>query len=186
MVPDLNIAIVGALCLVTAALAIIQGSRRSTVVVVRLAGFAWTRHDFCRGWLISGDTGSGKTRSGINQLLFQVFSNEPNWAAFASMIKAFIGRHSWDMARHFHRENDLILLQVRPDDPPGGMETGSDVQSLYRIAPFLTPLMAKFVVDTAASLGQRSETILFQKPSANSYRLWPGNAGPHRHGCFSR
>jgi len=27
--------------------------------IVRLKGFAWTREDFCRGWLITGDTGSG-------------------------------------------------------------------------------------------------------------------------------
>jgi hypothetical protein len=48
-------------------------------VVVELAGFRWTRADFCRGWLITGDTGSGKTRSGITPLLFQVFKNEPGW-----------------------------------------------------------------------------------------------------------
>src|SRR3954467_604224 len=41
-------------------------------VVVRLAGFSWTRADFYRGWPITGDTGSGKTRSGITPLLFQV------------------------------------------------------------------------------------------------------------------
>jgi len=27
-------------------------------IIVRLKGFAWTREDFCRGWLITGDTGS--------------------------------------------------------------------------------------------------------------------------------
>ena len=43
-------------------------------IVVRLAGFAWTREDFCRGWLITGDTGSGKTRSGITPLLFHSLS----------------------------------------------------------------------------------------------------------------
>ena len=47
--------------------------------IVRLNGLSWSRDDFCRGWLITGDTGSGKTRSGINQLLFQVFQNEPRW-----------------------------------------------------------------------------------------------------------
>ena len=46
--------------------------------LVRLKGLAWTKEDFCRGWLVTGDTGSGKTRSGINQLLFQVFENEDN------------------------------------------------------------------------------------------------------------
>lgn len=37
--------------------------------IIRLKGLAWTREDFCRGWLITGDTGSGKTRSGITPLL---------------------------------------------------------------------------------------------------------------------
>ncbi|MGH7976523.1 MAG: hypothetical protein ACREC8_07665, partial [Limisphaerales bacterium] len=27
--------------------------------VVQLKGFAWKQEDFCRGWLITGDTGSG-------------------------------------------------------------------------------------------------------------------------------
>jgi len=52
---------------------------RTGQTVVRLAGFKWKRSDFCRGWLITGDTGSGKTRSGITPLLFQVFQNEPTW-----------------------------------------------------------------------------------------------------------
>src|SRR2546426_7566271 len=32
-----------------------------------------------RSWLITGDTGSGKTTSGINQLIWQVFKHEPTW-----------------------------------------------------------------------------------------------------------
>ena len=27
--------------------------------IVRLKGFNWTREDFCRGWLVTGDTGAG-------------------------------------------------------------------------------------------------------------------------------
>jgi hypothetical protein len=70
-------AAVGALWL-CAAIAIFAHFRKSTrQTVVKLAGFRWTRNDFCRGWLITGDTGSGKTRSGITPLLFQVFQNEP-------------------------------------------------------------------------------------------------------------
>ena len=45
--------------------------------VARLGGLKWKRNQFCRGWLITGDTGSGKTSSGINQLVHQVFQNEP-------------------------------------------------------------------------------------------------------------
>jgi hypothetical protein len=54
-----------------------RGPKRRTVA--RLASFTWAREDFCRGWLITGDTGSGKSRSGITPLLFQVFTNEPTW-----------------------------------------------------------------------------------------------------------
>jgi hypothetical protein len=72
--------VVGALWLGAAAILIAHFLRKRTSrVVVRLAGFGWTRRDFCRGWLITGDTGSGKTRSGITPLLFQVFQNEPTW-----------------------------------------------------------------------------------------------------------
>ena len=49
-------------------------------VILRLGGFAWTVEDFCRGWLITGETGSGKTLGGINTMLWQVSQNAPHWA----------------------------------------------------------------------------------------------------------
>ena len=50
---------------------------KAKACVARLGGLTWKRNQFCRGWLITGDTGSGKTSSGINQLAHQVFQNEP-------------------------------------------------------------------------------------------------------------
>ena len=47
-------------------------------ITARLAGLSWDRNDFCRGWLITGDTGAGKTFA-INALLHSVFQNEPDW-----------------------------------------------------------------------------------------------------------
>jgi hypothetical protein len=47
--------------------------RRRMKCVARLGGLTWKPNQFCRGWLITGDTGSGKTSSGINQLAHQVF-----------------------------------------------------------------------------------------------------------------
>src|ERR1022692_3073936 len=47
--------------------------------VSQLGNLTWRRNQFCRGWLITGDTGSGKTSSGINQLCHQVFQNEKTW-----------------------------------------------------------------------------------------------------------
>src|ERR1019366_7044491 len=56
-------------------------SRRSSVspVVLRLGGFAWNMEDFCRGWLITGQLGTGKTSGAINTMLWQVSKNCPLW-----------------------------------------------------------------------------------------------------------
>ena len=129
--------------------------------MVRLAGFKWTRSDFCRGWLITGDTGSGKTRSGITPLLFQVFQNEPTWGGLCIDDKGIYWETLSEMARHFGREDDLILLQVRPEDaalrwePKHTYNLTSD-----RSIPYNT--FAKAVVDTAWSLGQAGDKGFFK------------------------
>ena len=87
-------------------------------IVVRLKGLAWTREDFCRGWLITGDTGSGKTRSGITPLLYQVFKNEPRWGGICIDDKGLYWETLTEMAAHFNRRDDLILLQVKPEHAP--------------------------------------------------------------------
>jgi hypothetical protein len=103
------------LCWCAAALLILFTSKTHSRAIVRLAGLKWTRADFCRGWLITGDTGSGKTRSGITPLLFQIFQNEPTWGGLCIDDKGIYWETLAEMARHFGREHDLILLQVRPD-----------------------------------------------------------------------
>ncbi len=159
---DLSIVIVAALSLVTAALLIVYRSRRSTKhVVVRLAGFAWTRDDFCRGWLITGDTGSGKTRSGITPLLFQVFTNEPTWGGLCIDDKGIYWETLSEMAKHFGREDDLILLQVPPDEAASTWQPRHTYNlTSDRSIPFNT--FAKAVVDTAASLGQAGDKAFFK------------------------
>lgn len=137
----------------------LRSSRRKAIV--RLAGFKWTRADFCRGWLITGDTGSGKTRSGITPLLFQIFSNEPTWGGLCIDDKGIYWETLSAMARHFGREDDLILLQVRPEDaalhwqPKQTYNLASD-----RSIPYNT--FAKAVVDTAGSLGQSGDKGFFK------------------------
>jgi type IV secretory pathway TraG/TraD family ATPase VirD4 len=130
-------------------------------VVVRVGGLSWTREDFCRGWLITGDTGSGKTRSGITPLLHQVFKNEPTWGGLCIDDKGLYWETLSAMARHFGRSDDLILLQVQPEDaapewlPPHVFNLTGD-----RSIPSST--YAKFVVDTASSLGQQGEKSFFK------------------------
>jgi type IV secretory pathway TraG/TraD family ATPase VirD4 len=129
--------------------------------IVCLKGMMWTRADFCRGWLITGDTGSGKTRSGITPLLYQVFRNEPNWGGLCIDDKGIYWETLSEMARHFHRENDLILLRVRPDDPsPDWKPLHTYNLTSDRSIPYST--YAKFVVDTAASLGQQGDKSFFK------------------------
>jgi type IV secretory pathway TraG/TraD family ATPase VirD4 len=129
--------------------------------IVRLAGFSWTRADFCRGWLITGDTGSGKTRSGITPLLFQVFQNEPTWGGLCIDDKGLYWETLSEMARHFGREDDLILLRVRPE----GAGHGWRPRHTYNLTsdssiPYNT--FAKAVVDTASSLGQSGDKGFFR------------------------
>lgn len=130
--------------------------------VVKLAGFRWTRSDFCRGWLITGDTGLGKTRSGITRLLFQIFQNEPTWGGLCIDDKGLYWETLSDMARHFGRENDLILLQVRPDDQSPAAWSPRHTYNLTsdRSIPYNT--FAKAVVDTASSLGQAGDKGFFK------------------------
>ena len=129
--------------------------------VAKLGGLTWKRTQFCRGWLITGDTGSGKTSSGINQLAHQVFQNEPKWGGLCIDEKGVYWETLAAMARHYRREHDLIHLQIRANEsetqwtPPHRYNLTGD-----RSIPFTT--YAKFVVDTATSLGQGGDKGFFK------------------------
>lgn len=135
--------------------------RRKRLCVARLGGLTWKRNQFCRGWLITGDTGSGKTSSGINQLAHQVFQNERLWGGLCIDEKGIYWETLAAMAKHYGREHDLIHLQIRPDEadpywiPPHRFNLTGD-----RSIPFTT--YAKFVVDTAGSLGQDGDQGFFK------------------------
>jgi Type IV secretion-system coupling protein DNA-binding domain len=129
--------------------------------VAQLGGLTWQRNQFCRGWLITGDTGSGKTSSGINQLAHQVFQNEEKWGGLCIDEKGVYWETLSAMAHHYHREQFLIHLQIRTDDK------GEDWEPLHRFnltgdrsIPYTT--YAKFIVDTATSLGQGGDKGFFK------------------------
>ena len=102
------------LALIAAWLLFVPSNRKARVA--RLGGLTWKRNQFCRGWLITGDTGSGKTSSGINQLAHQVFQNEPKWGGLCIDEKGVYWETLAAMARHYGREHDLVHLQIRKDD----------------------------------------------------------------------
>ena len=97
-----------------------------------LKGLTWDRNEFCRGWLIRGKTGCGKTKSGILNIMFQVFTNEPGWGGVCIDEKGLFWETLCAMARHFKREQDLLLLQVRLGGSGGRLEAFCLLQSALR------------------------------------------------------
>lgn len=82
--------------------------------IVELGGMRWDRHAFCQGWLITGATGAGKTRSGINQILHQLFRRAVQFGLLCIDDKGVLHETLLAAARHYGRGADTILLQVRP------------------------------------------------------------------------
>ena len=158
----------GVLLLIMAVRLLLAAPRKNHVA--KLGGLKWKRNQFCRGWLITGDTGSGKTSSGINQLAHQVFQNEPTWGGLCIDEKGVYWETLSAMARHYGREHDLIRLQIRADDtdgqwtPPNHYNLTGD-----RSIPFTT--YAKFIVDTATSLGQGGDKGFFKSQALSAHRL---------------
>lgn len=155
------LSIAGGVLLMVFALWVLFFSGSSKRCVARLGGLRWKRTQFCRGWLITGDTGSGKTSSGINQLAHQVFQNEPTWGGLCIDEKGVYWETLAGMAKHYGRQHDLIHLQIRSAD------TDAQSKPFHRFnltgdrsIPFTT--YAKFVVDTATSLGQGGDKGFFK------------------------
>lgn len=51
-------------------------NKRVERITCRIGNLVWDRLTFCRGWLITGATGTAKTKCGINTLMHQLFINE--------------------------------------------------------------------------------------------------------------
>jgi hypothetical protein len=76
-------------------------------IILRLGGLAWTTSDFCRGWFVSGETGSGKTLGGINRLLWEVSQNCPTWGGICIDDKGLYWETLSAMFTQLGRRDDL-------------------------------------------------------------------------------
>ena len=130
-------------------------------VILRLGGFTWDVFSFCRGWLITGQVGTGKTMAAINTMLWQVSKNCPTWGGVCVDDKGLYWETLSSMLGHLGRASDLILLQVRPEN------AGPDWKPAHCFNFLDNPHLpysakAKIVCDVAASLGQRSDQSFFR------------------------
>jgi len=112
-------------CLVSLPLFFIKSNNKQ--ITCKIGSLTWDRNAFCRGWLITGSTGSGKTQCGINILMHQVFLRENGsrnefknssiapWGGICIDEKGLYWQTLKQMAKHYDREKDLVLLQTKPD-----------------------------------------------------------------------
>jgi TraM recognition site of TraD and TraG len=132
-------------------LAVAPEPGRSRPTILRLAGFKWTKEDFCRGWLITGDTGSGKTSSGIVTIAEQVYRRDPRVGGVVVDDKGVLYDTFREILRAKNRLDDLILLQCRPE---GASDSWAPPHRLNLLSDTSIPsnTLAKIIVDTASSL----------------------------------
>ena len=139
---------------------------KSRQTTASLGGFRWQRNDFCRGWLITGETGAGKTFA-INALLHSVFQREPDWGGLCCDEKGIYHETLVPMARKYHREDDLLLLQTRPDH---AAEHWAPLSRFNLLSDSSVPwsTYATVIVDTASALNSGAEDKGFFKTQAHA------------------
>lgn len=81
---------------------------------LQLDDLIWTRNDFCRGWYISGATGSGKTEA-IKLLMHQLCRAEPDWGGLFIDEKGFFIDEVLPILRTYGRGDDIKELRTRPE-----------------------------------------------------------------------
>jgi hypothetical protein len=134
-------------------------SRRQTGdIVARMGGFMWDMNSFCRGWSITGRTGSGKTVCAINTLMHQVFFNLPNWGGMAVDEKGNFYETLLGISKYHGQPKKVVSLKVRVNQEED-LKCKFNLLS-YPSIPWET--YSTIIVDTAKSLGQKSSESFFE------------------------
>jgi hypothetical protein len=82
-------------------------------IVCQIGPWKWDIEEFCTHWLITGDTGAGKTSSGLNRLLISLTEHYPQWGALILDPKGVYWRTVQTMLQAAGRPADIAVLRVR-------------------------------------------------------------------------
>ena len=131
-------------------------------IVLRFAGFRWTRDKANRHFFFSGDTISGKT-SGMNGLMAALVRRNPTLGGVVMANKGDEWFYLEWLARKYGREKDIIRLRPRlvgeTETPIHRLNVTGDTRF-----PFTT--LARILVDTAAALNPTDEKSFFKVKGA--------------------
>ncbi len=136
-------------------------------IIARFGGMQWERDVFCRGWSITGSTGSGKTAAAIKYLAHELFKNAPNWGGIIIDPKCVLWQDFREISRHYSREDDFCNIQVR--NPAIHQPEWKPAKTFNLLAYPGMPYSAKakILVDTAASVKGKKETDFFDLQAQN-------------------
>jgi Type IV secretory system Conjugative DNA transfer len=82
-------------------------------IVCQIGPWKWDIEEFCTHWFITGDTGAGKTSSGLNKLLISLTEHYPHWGALILDPKGVYWRTVQTMLQAAGRPADIAVLRVR-------------------------------------------------------------------------
>ena len=122
-------------------------------IICSIAGKRWILDSFCRGWLVLGETGTGKTSSGIRYILHELFKKAGPFGMLVLDAKGNMYQDVEEIATHYDANDRLCLLQVRSPHRPADWKPPFQFNLLSY--PNMKPsAYAKLIIDTGASLGQ--------------------------------
>ena len=135
--------------------------------VLELGGVRWNEEDFCRGWEIDGRTGSGKTASAVVPIIHALKKNRPEIGILALDTKGDLSEPLAAIARNLHCEQDLVQLEVRPDNAPPDWKPPYTMNFLAdESIPYST--YAKILVDVATAAGQKGGQAFFKNAAQSA------------------
>ncbi len=129
-------------------------------VVARMGKLEWVEDVFCRGWSITGSTGTGKTASAIMWFIHQLYRFSPGFGAVIVDPKCELWRDCQDVAKHYGQDENYINLEVKPvGAPPDWKPKWS--YNLLSYSAISYSNYAKILADTLASVKGKKEKDFF-------------------------